>query len=232
MRSRSKMRRWKMAVLGVNALLLVLAGCQTQRGEPGAPPEGQAASANGVDPVQPAGGELTFALATSPDSLDPHRSGLAVAVRVIRTIHDSLVVQDDNGQIKPWLAESWDISDDGLTYTFKLREDVKFHDGTPFNAEAVKYNIERLLDPATKAETRLRCCARTILRGGGRAHDPRASVRAVQRFPRQLRPGAARHRLADRRGEVRRGSGAPSRRHRAFQIRELVQERVHYRGTE
>jgi len=151
MRSRSKMRRWKMAVLGVNALLLVLAGCQTQRGEPGAPPEGQAASANGVDPVQPAGGELTFALATSPDSLDPHRSGLAVAVRVIRTIHDSLVVQDDNGQIKPWLAESWDISDDGLTYTFKLREDVKFHDGTPFNAEAVKYNFDRIVNPETKA---------------------------------------------------------------------------------
>ncbi|MBB3112490.1 peptide/nickel transport system substrate-binding protein [Paenibacillus phyllosphaerae] len=97
------------------------------------------------------GGELSYALATSPDSLDPHRSGLAVAVRVIRTIYDSLVVQLPDNSIKPWLATSWTVSEDGKSYTFKLREDVKFHDGTPFNAEAVKYNFDRILDSATKA---------------------------------------------------------------------------------
>jgi len=151
MKSGNERRRWKVAVSAVVALLLVLAGCQTQRADGPASPEGQAASAGGGESVKTAGGELTFALATSPDSLDPHRSGLAVAVRVIRTIHDSLVVQDENGEIKPWLATSWDISDDGLTYTFKLREDVKFHDGTPFNAEAVKYNFDRIINPETKA---------------------------------------------------------------------------------
>lgn len=97
------------------------------------------------------GGKISFALATSPDSLDPHRSGLAVAVRVLRTLYDSLVVQDTDGQIKPWLATSWEISEDRKSYTFKLREDVKFHDGTPFNAEAVKYSYDRILDPNTKA---------------------------------------------------------------------------------
>lgn len=97
------------------------------------------------------GGELTFALATSPDTLDPHRSGLAVSVRVIRTIYDSLVVQLPDNTIKPWLAKEWTISEDGLDYTFELREDVVFQDGTPFNAEAVKYNFDRILDPATKA---------------------------------------------------------------------------------
>ncbi|MEI0737672.1 hypothetical protein VQ056_15070 [Paenibacillus sp. JTLBN-2024] len=69
----------------------------------------------------PKAGELTYALATSPDTLDPHRTGLAVAVRVIRTIYDSLVVQLPDNTIKPWLATEWTISDDGLSYTFKLR---------------------------------------------------------------------------------------------------------------
>lgn len=97
------------------------------------------------------GGELSFALATSPDSLDPHRSGLAVAVRVFRTIYDNLVVQLPDNTIKPWLATEWSISPDGKSYTFKLRKDVKFQDGTPFNAEAVKYSYDRILDPTTKA---------------------------------------------------------------------------------
>lgn len=72
-------------------------------------------------------------------------------MRVIRTIYDSLVVQLPDNTIKPWLATDWTISEDGKSYTFNLRQDVKFHDGTPFNAEAVKYNFDRILDPATKA---------------------------------------------------------------------------------
>lgn len=97
------------------------------------------------------GGSLSYALATSPDTLDPHRSGLAVAVRVIRTLYDSLVVQLPDNSIQPWLATEWTVSEDGKSYTFKLRDDVTFHDGTPFNAEAVKYNYDRILDPETKA---------------------------------------------------------------------------------
>ena len=72
-------------------------------------------------------------------------------MRAIRTIYDNLVVQLPDGSIKPWLAKEWSVSKDGKSYTFKLREDVKFHDGTPFNAEAVKYNLDRVIDPATKA---------------------------------------------------------------------------------
>jgi len=52
----------------------------------------------------------------------------------------------------PGLAASWTISEDGKVYTFNLRKDVKFHDGTPFNAEAVKFNIDRMLDPKTKSQ--------------------------------------------------------------------------------
>ncbi len=96
------------------------------------------------------GGELSYALASSPDSLDPHRSGLSVSSRVIRTMFDNLVIQLPDHTIQPWLATEWTESEDGLSYIFKLRQDVKFHDGTPFNAEAVKFNFDRVIDPNTK----------------------------------------------------------------------------------
>src|SRR5690606_40804787 len=51
-------------------------------------------------------------------------------------------------ELEPGLAERWDVSDDGLVYRFYLRQGVTFHDGTPFNAEAVKFRIERQIDPS------------------------------------------------------------------------------------
>jgi peptide/nickel transport system substrate-binding protein len=60
-------------------------------------------------------------------------------------VHDRLV-RSDFQKIEPMLASSWEVSDDGLVYTFKLREGIKFHDGTPLNAEAVEFNYMRLLD--------------------------------------------------------------------------------------
>ena len=63
-------------------------------------------------------------------------------------IYEGLVkYAPDSTDILPCLAKSWEISEDGLTYTFKLQEGVLFHDGTPFNAEAVKFNIDRQLPP-------------------------------------------------------------------------------------
>ena len=131
-------------------LVMVLSGCGA-----GSSSSGEAQASGGEQASEAEGGNLTFALATSPDTLDPHRSGLAVTVRAIRTIYDNLVVQLPDGSIKPWLATEWSVSEDGKSYTFKLREDVKFHDGTPFNAEAVKYNLDRVIDPATKAANSL-----------------------------------------------------------------------------
>lgn len=99
------------------------------------------------------GGEITFG-AASPvayDYLDPHVIGSTSNFRVMRSIFDSLVVELDDHSIKPWLAESWTVSDDQKTYTFKLRKDIKFHDGTPFNAAAVKFNFDRIKDPKTKS---------------------------------------------------------------------------------
>jgi peptide/nickel transport system substrate-binding protein len=131
------------------AFLLLLSGCASSTGTKNSSSQ---ETTGKVESQPKSGGELTYALATSPDSLDPARSGLAVAVRAFRTIFDSLVVQAPDNTIKPWLATEWTVSDDGKTYTFKLRKDVTFQDGTPFNAEAVKYSYDRILDPKTQAK--------------------------------------------------------------------------------
>jgi len=68
-----------------------------------------------------------------------------------RTIFDCLVYLDNEGNITPWLAESWTVSPDGRTYVFKLRHGVTFSDGTPFDAEAVRANLARIRDPNTRA---------------------------------------------------------------------------------
>ena len=95
------------------------------------------------------GGILTMAYDVAvADTLNQHRSNFTVSRMVARHVLDNLVAVDPaDGTIHPWLAESWDISDDGLEYTFNLRQDVTFHDGTPFNAEAVKVNFDVTMDP-------------------------------------------------------------------------------------
>ncbi|MDX1607011.1 MAG: ABC transporter substrate-binding protein, partial [Candidatus Competibacterales bacterium] len=82
-----------------------------------------------------------------PKSLDPAAVTAVNDFRILMNLYDGLVrYQDGTLQVAPALADSWEISDDGTVYTFELRQDVSFHDGTPFNAEAVKFNFDRMLD--------------------------------------------------------------------------------------
>ncbi|MEC0302080.1 ABC transporter substrate-binding protein [Terribacillus saccharophilus] len=92
------------------------------------------------------GGTLTFAISVPivGDLLDPHRSASPGNSRIQRSMFDSLVAQEEDGSFAPWLATEWEISEDQKSYTFHLRDDVTFTDGTPFNAEAVKFNFERI----------------------------------------------------------------------------------------
>jgi peptide/nickel transport system substrate-binding protein len=103
--------------------------------------------------AQPAG-TLVVGLVAEPVNLDPAQVTDFNSNRVGRRIVETLVTMpDESTQLVPGLAESWTIAPDGLMYTFKLRKGVKFHDGTPFNAAAVKFSIERQLNtehPANK----------------------------------------------------------------------------------
>ncbi len=81
-----------------------------------------------------------------PQSLDPHTVTATNDFRILVNVYDGLVrFKDGTLEVEPALAESWKISDDGKTYTFKLRQGVKFHDGSDFDAEAVKFNFDRML---------------------------------------------------------------------------------------
>src|SRR5207253_3001812 len=93
------------------------------------------------------GGTIQVALDRDPPTMDPHRSGSAVDRVVYQNLYDKRVDIDDHLAIVPMLAASWTISPDGRTVTFKLREGVKFQDGTPFDADAVKANFDRMRDP-------------------------------------------------------------------------------------
>jgi peptide/nickel transport system substrate-binding protein len=91
---------------------------------------------------------LVVGLVAEPVALDPAQVTDLNSNRVGRRVVETLVAfADESTQIVPGLAESWTISKDGLNYTFKLRKGIAFHDGTPFNAQAVKFSIERQINP-------------------------------------------------------------------------------------
>ena len=94
------------------------------------------------------GGTFVLGLVAEPTSLDPAQLTDINSMRILSSVYDTLVRFDEGGfELKPALATKWTVSSDGLTYTFELRKNVKFHDGTPFNAAAVKFNFDRMLDP-------------------------------------------------------------------------------------
>lgn len=87
---------------------------------------------------------ITYAQGADPRGLDPALIDDGESSKPICQMYEGLLKYGDNNtEVEPCLAESWEVSEDGLTYTFKLRQGVKFHDGTDFNAEAVKYNVDR-----------------------------------------------------------------------------------------
>lgn len=89
------------------------------------------------------GGTLVVAYNADPEILDPHRTTALIAGRAFAITNEQLVTRDYEGNFAPGLAESWEISEDGLTYTFTLRQGVKFHSGKDMTAEDVKYTFER-----------------------------------------------------------------------------------------
>ncbi|GAA2648036.1 ABC transporter substrate-binding protein [Paractinoplanes durhamensis] len=114
--------------------LALLAGCSGN---------GAGASEEAGAPVS--GGSLTWAVETEPITLNPHQYAQAKARLLVWNNFEALLTHDDKGGYLPWLAESYDVSADGLAYTLKLRSGVTFSDGTPFDAAAVKANTDLLL---------------------------------------------------------------------------------------
>jgi peptide/nickel transport system substrate-binding protein len=154
------------AAVGVSAAFVgVLEACSSQA--PAAPtpaastaaapaattPPAAAAAATAAQstPLGAAGGTLTFGAWQTPDTMDAQKTGLAATSRILSQANDPLVWKfPDSDTFYPGLAESWDISPDGKEYTFHLRKDVKFHNGEPFNADAVTFTFDRMADKSAK----------------------------------------------------------------------------------
>ncbi len=103
----------------------------------------------GAGLAQERGGTLTAAWAQNPVGLDPHATSAYSSYQVLQQVLDTLVSFDADQNLVPALAESWSVSDDGLVWTFELRDDVRFSNGRAFVADDVKYTYDRMLDPET-----------------------------------------------------------------------------------
>lgn len=115
----------------VLAVIGALTGCSTGQG---------------VDLGAGTSGNLIAAIAGEPDQLDPHKTTAYFSFQVLENVFDTLVEPDENLQMQPALAESWEVSPDGLTWTFHLRDGVVFHDGTPLTADDVVFSYRRIID--------------------------------------------------------------------------------------
>jgi peptide/nickel transport system substrate-binding protein len=98
-------------------------------------------------------GELRVGIPWTPEILDPTMNLASIRAAVGASMFDSLLDRDEDGKIVPALAESWRLIDD-TTWQFKLRRGVVFHNGEPFNAEAVRFTVQRVLDPNQKSPNR------------------------------------------------------------------------------
>jgi len=135
-------RREVVAAVASILLLLALAACGPKATPTSPPPEAPEAA----EPS--AGGTIIVGLQAEPTTLDSAQISDYNSHRAAYGMYDHLLrFKDESTAVEPGLVESWEISDDGLVYTLNLRKGVKFHDGTDFNAEAVKFNIERQIDP-------------------------------------------------------------------------------------
>lgn len=111
----------------------------------------------GASAQAPQRGTLTVMREFDADNYDPPRSTARGAGEVLYMLSDTLVSLDwDQKTVRPGLAESWTVSEDGKLYTFKLRRDVTFCDGKPFTARDVAYTVTRWVDPATRSPVRWR----------------------------------------------------------------------------
>lgn len=97
------------------------------------------------------GGTLIWGHSETTQNLDIHQTGTASTLRLLQNVHDTIVTVDRSFKVLPNVAESFDVSKDLLTYTFRLRPDVKFHTGAPVTSADVVYSFARVKDPKTGA---------------------------------------------------------------------------------
>lgn len=136
------MKKKIIALFLASAMALSMAACGSKA--PASSASGAGSAAAGQKAAAP-DQDLVIGFNLDISTLDPHQVADTLSMSVQSTMYEPLVTFDENQKIVPALAESWKAESDNLTYTFKLRKGVKFHDGTEFNAAAFKANYDRCM---------------------------------------------------------------------------------------
>lgn len=131
--------RWGRLAFALSAILIV-AGCG---GGDDVDVDGDGDPGSTEEPS--GGGTLIAGISAQPDQLDPHLTTAYASFQVLENVYDTLVAPDAEGSFQPSLATEWTTSDDGLTWTFTLREGVTFHDGSAFDSADVVYSLNRMM---------------------------------------------------------------------------------------
>jgi peptide/nickel transport system substrate-binding protein len=153
-----KKSKWLKVVFLIFMSFVLLVGCNKYNEETTTPPadnEQQQPDDDAVveeDPGAPQKDVFNFATNQDIPHLDPHGTSANTSFRVTYMMYDRLVTYDGTTtEVIPQLAENWEISEDGKTYTFFLRKDAKFHDGSPVTSAAVEYSFRRAIDVGKSA---------------------------------------------------------------------------------
>lgn len=170
--------------------------------------------------------DVVLAIASTLTTTDPWDANDTLSHACAKTFYEGLFGFNEKLELRPVLAESYDVSPDGLVYTFHLRKGVKFHDGTDFNAEAVKVNFDRVTNPENKLK---RYSLYSNIAKTEVVDDLTAKVTLKTPFSpfiNQLAHPSAVMISPHRAQEVRQGHHVPPRGHRPVQVRGMEADRL------
>lgn len=154
------MKKSLLILVALSMLLGLFAGCAapaptaspTQAPAQSTPAPGEPTKAPEPEPAATGPKVLRINLGTWPDVVDPQKSSFVNEIAVLQLIYEGLVRIDENGEVVPGAAETWEVSEDAKTFTFHLRPGLKRADGTPMTAEDFEYAFKRTVDPRVLGE--------------------------------------------------------------------------------
>lgn len=142
----------KLRVVAWLCALALLTSCGNGGKESSGESAASAESAGASSEVAASSQEITYVLSNEPDGLDPNVTNNTFAAPFLINCFEGLVTTNEKGELVPGISEGWEVSDDGLTYTFHLRKGLKWSDGSDFSSEDFIYSYERMLKPETGAQ--------------------------------------------------------------------------------
>jgi oligopeptide transport system substrate-binding protein len=141
-----------LALLMAGTMMLGVVGCGSSSDTAGSGSATTGTESTGSDTAAAGSSDMNVMLETPVESLDPQQATDGTSFEVIADYTDGLMQMDADGQAVPAIAESYDLSDDGLTYTFHIRSDAKWSNGTPVTAADFVFAWQRAVDPAVASE--------------------------------------------------------------------------------